>query len=90
MIPRLELSGPELDRAVEILHRYLEDKSKIVKTMSLQALADLAEQDSNLVPQVIELLAEMTQTGSPAMKSRSRKLLAKLKSQSGMRVRPKF
>ena len=82
MIPRLELSREELGRVVEILRNYLDDQSNIVKTMSMQALADLAEQDSTLLPQVIELLEELSLTGSPAMKNRGRKLLAKLKSSS--------
>ncbi|MFQ5812528.1 MAG: hypothetical protein ACE5I2_04980 [Anaerolineae bacterium] len=78
MVPRLELSQEEQAVVVEILLNYLNDKSKIVKTFSMQALADLAEQDANLRSQVIPLLEELTRTGSPAMKSRGRKLLEKL------------
>jgi len=78
MIPRLELSEEERAVVVEILLDYLNDKSKIVKTFSMQALADLAEQDAGLRSQVIQLLEELTRTGSPAMKSRGRKLLDKL------------
>ncbi len=78
MVPRLELSEEERAVVVEILLDYLHDKSKIVKTFSMQALADLAEQDASLRSQVIQLLEELTRTGSPAMKSRGRKLLEKL------------
>ncbi len=78
MIPRLELSEDEQAVVVEILLGYLSDKSKIVKTFSMQALANLAEQDAGLRSQVIPLLEELTRTGSPAMKSRGRKLLGKL------------
>ena len=78
MIPRLELSEEERAVVVEILLGYLNDKSKIVKTFSMQALADLAEQDASLRSQVIPLLEEFTRTGSPSMKSRGRKLLEKL------------
>ena len=78
MFPRLELSGEERAVAVEILLDYLNDKSKIVKTFSMQALADFAERDADLRPKVIQLLEELTTTGSPAMKSRGRKLLEKL------------
>jgi hypothetical protein len=63
---------------VDILLGYLEDKSKIVKTFSMQALADLAETDLELRRQVIPLLAGLVESGSPAMKSRDRKLLRKL------------
>ena len=78
MVPRLELSEEERGVVVEILLGYLSDKSKIVKTFSMQALADLAEQDASLRSQVIPLLEELTRTGSPATKSRGRKLLARL------------
>jgi hypothetical protein len=79
MFPRLELSKEEQAVVVEILLDYLNDKSKIVKTFSMQALADFAERDASLRPKVIQLLEELTTTGSPAMKSRGRKLLEKLK-----------
>jgi hypothetical protein len=78
MVPRLELSEEERAVAVEILLDYLNDKSKIVKTFSMQALADFAERDADLRPKVIQLLEELTTTGSPAMKSRGRKLMEKL------------
>lgn len=79
MFSRLELNGDDRKAVLEILLGYLQDESKIVKTFSMQALADLAVGDVNLRPQVIDLLKEITGTGSPAMKSRGRKLLEKLK-----------
>ena len=78
MLPRLELDDRERRLAVEVLMSYLEDKSSIVRTFAMQALADLAEQDAGLRPQVIELLRDLTLRGTPAMQSRGRKLLAKL------------
>jgi HEAT repeat protein len=78
MIPRLELNEGETEQAVEILRGYLNDKSKIVKTMSLQALADLAGQRPQLSPEVVALLKEAVETGSPAMRSRGKKLLTRL------------
>ena len=78
MVPRLELGDEERAVVVEILLDYLNDQSKIVKTFSMQALADLAEQDAGLGSQVIPVLEELTRTGSPAMRSRGRKLLEKL------------
>ena len=76
---RLELTRAERRAAVGILTGYLEDKSKIVKTFSMQALADIAEQDAGLKPAIMAQLEFLTETGSPAMKSRGRKLLARLK-----------
>lgn len=79
MLPRLNLDGQENEVLVAILMGYLRDQSKIVKTCSMQALADLAEQDTHLCPKVINILEDLTKTGSPAMKNRGKKLLAKLK-----------
>ena len=80
MLPRLDLDGDEHRAVVGILLGYLEDQSKIVKTFSMQALADLAETDLELRHQVIPLLEDLVETGSPAMRSRGRKLLRKLSS----------
>lgn len=78
MFPRLESSKEERAAMVQILLDHLNDKSNIVKTFSVQALADFAEKDASLCPQVIELLEKFAKTGSPAMKSRARKLLKRL------------
>lgn len=78
MLSRLEMSDEERALAVEILLGYLNDDSKIVKTFSMQTLADFAERDPNLRPQVMSLLKQLAETGSPAMKSRGRKLLGRL------------
>ena len=78
MLPRLELDAEERRAALETLLGYLNDKSKIVKTFSMQALADLAEKDAALRPQLVSVLEELTRRGSPAMKSRGQKLSEKL------------
>jgi type I restriction enzyme M protein len=58
----------------------VEDGSSIVKTCALQALADLAVDDSSIRPGVMEILRQSTRKGTPAMKARSRKLLLHLDS----------
>lgn len=78
LIPRLPLNGDERRQAVEILFRFLEDDSRIVKTEAMQALAELAQQDAELVPKILPVIRRLTETGSPAMKSRGRKLLSRL------------
>jgi hypothetical protein len=77
MLPRLRMSPHERDTASSILFGYLEDKSSIVRTFSMQGLADLAMEDVRLRKRVIPLLEFLTATGSPAMRSRGRKLLAR-------------
>ncbi|HEV2690352.1 MAG TPA: hypothetical protein VGV35_17470 [Bryobacteraceae bacterium] len=78
MLPRLTLTSAEEKRAVEILVEYLDDDSRIVKTFSMQALADLALRNRQLLPLVIPIVERCTHSGSPAMTSRGRKLLKKL------------
>ena len=78
MIPRLALNSRERQLVVASLHIYLEDRSSIVKTFALEALAGLARDEPGLQGDVIEVLREATRTGTPAMKARSRKLLLQL------------
>ena len=78
MIPRLEVTSQERSHAVALLTQFLGDRSKIVQTFALQALADLAEQDPSLLPRVIEIIQEATASGSPAVRSRGRRLLSEL------------
>jgi hypothetical protein len=82
LLPRLQATPAERADMVDILLGYLKDRSKIVQTFSLQALADFAAQDAGLRPRVVKLLEAYLETGSPAVKSRCRKLLKKLKRQS--------
>jgi len=79
LVTRLELSKPEGERAAAALHRYLEDRSSIVKTFALQGLADLARQGSHLREPARQALEESLRTGTAAMKARARKLLKELK-----------
>jgi hypothetical protein len=79
IIPRLRLTPRERDHAVSILFDYLEDKSSIVKTFAMQALADLAQNDSRLRKRILPIVEFLTASGSPAMRARGRKLLATLK-----------
>ncbi len=78
MFPRLQANQEERAAMVAILLNYLGDKSKIVKTLAMQALADLAEHDAGLRQMVISVLEEQTSSGSPAMRSRGSKLIQQL------------
>jgi len=77
LLPRLKLTPAERETAVAILTGYLADESSIVKTFSIQALADLAEQDESLLGQVLPIIERLSRTGTPAMRSRSRRILAR-------------
>jgi hypothetical protein len=79
MLPRLKLDRRELRQTEAILLSYLKDKSRIVQTFALQALADLSVDDSGLRPRVMALIGDLQRTGSPAVRARARKLLRVLK-----------
>ena len=78
MLPRIKLTKAERKRVFELLLTYLEDKSRIVKTSTMQALAEVAIQDNSYLIKVQELLKNLTKEGSPAMKARGKKLLLSL------------
>lgn len=77
MIPRLSLTARERAWAATLLRTYLNDGSSIVKTLAMQGLADLASADYDLLPATIRLLVRLTRDGTPAMRARGRKLLAR-------------
>lgn len=78
MVPRVPLNATERQLAISALNTYLEDRSSIVKTFALQGLADLAQSDPDVRPEVKDILREATRNGTPAMKARGRKLLLRL------------
>lgn len=78
LIGRLEWTPEQQERAVRLLYHYLQARSRIVVTFSLQALADLAQRDPDLMEQVRPLLSELAVTSSGAVRSRAARLLAEL------------
>ena len=78
MLPRLELSRRDRVIIEVIFRRYLNDRSRIVKTFAMQGLADLAMQNPQLRASTRRLISSLMRTGSPAMRSRGRKLLVQL------------
>ena len=82
MIPRLELTHRETAAATEIFFEYLKDKSKIVVTFAMQALADLAIKEPVISTRVIRAVEKLTRTGSPAIQSRGKKLSMQFKNYS--------
>lgn len=79
MLPRLELAPAKRKKAYTILEAYLRDESRIVKTFAMQALVDLAENDAPQRARVRRRIETLMRTGSPAMKARGRKLVARMK-----------
>jgi hypothetical protein len=78
ILPRLILTTMERKKVFALLLDYLNDKSRIVKTFTMQALADIALQDNAYLDEVQDIWSQLTKIGNPAMKSRGKKLLLKL------------
>ncbi len=68
----------ERGQVYELMQSFLEDESSIVKTFAMQALTDIAMQDSSYVNRVRNQVKRLMEEGSPAMKSRGNKLLVVL------------
>lgn len=75
MLPRLELNRSEMGKVMALLLGWTTERSSIVKTMSMQALADIALHDTVLLPEVRRHIEELCAIGTPAMKARGKKLL---------------
>jgi hypothetical protein len=74
MLPRLLLTRSERLRGAVLLRDYLRDESVIVRTMAIQALADLAGRTPELRGEVRRLLARAARLGAPAVRARARRL----------------
>lgn len=78
ILPRLNLTKLEREKVYKLMHEYLNDKSSIVRTFAMQALTDIALQENKYINEVRRLIEDLMRNGSPAMKSRGKKLLTVL------------
>ena len=78
ILPRFNLTKNERKKVYDLMLTFLKDQSRIVKTFAMQALTDLAVQDSSYIDQVRKLVKRLMKNGTPAMKSRGKKLLITL------------
>lgn len=80
MFSYLKIDNIERDQIVDILISYINaSESKIVITFSLQTLADLAEKDKEIQHRVLKIIERTIDNASPAITSRGKKLIKKLK-----------
>jgi len=80
-ISRIQWNTKERQAILTLLDEYLQDKSSIVRTFSMQAMADIASQDAKLRKSITKKLEHLTESGTPAMKSRGKKLLLRFQKQ---------
>ena len=79
IVPRLTCNESEENEIIESLKKYLLHKSKIVQVSAMESLAVIAERNNSILNEVVEIIVVHKATGSPAVQSRSRKLLKRLK-----------
>lgn len=80
LLPRLDLAGDDVDRAVSILEGFLDDESRIVQVNAMSALADVAAAHPRFRDGVRERIATLVEGGSPSVQARGKKLLEGLES----------
>ena len=85
LMGRLPLTVAEARRVAAFLEPWLEDSSSIIKTAALQGLADMARMDPSLLPGVLDVLRIRGRSGTPAMRARTRHLLAALEPEQDRR-----
>lgn len=78
ILPRLPLTPAERDAATSALVGYARDRSAIVRTCALQALADFAASDARFRPLAREQAEAALTSESAAVRNRARKLLPRL------------
>lgn len=82
LLARLPLTEAEEMIVVNLLLGYTNDRSSIVKTMSMQALTDIALRNHRLLPEIKQHIEELSVIGTPAMRARSKKLIKSLEKES--------
>lgn len=75
----LKLTPQDIDLLKDMLRDFMYSESSIVKTFSLQLLVDFAAADESLRPEIMPLLWDALERGTPAMRARARKLIKKYK-----------
>ena len=75
VVGRLPLKGADKALAVELMFERLRDRSGLNRTMAMQALMDLSEEDAKLRARVLPVVREALDGGTAAMRARARKLL---------------
>jgi hypothetical protein len=75
IVTQMKLTRPECSRVAGVLTGWLDDRSSIVKTCAMQGLAELTLQDPTMKDEVLDLIRELTRSGTPAMRARGRHLI---------------
>jgi len=75
ILTRMDLSAEEIVDLADVFTRWFRRAdSRILRTSALQAMADLAHKDANLVDEALEMVQVALDSTIPALKARARKL----------------
>lgn len=85
MLPRLDLTRTQRKSVVRMFTAYLRDESRIVQTFALQGLYDLSAPDPALRKEVRAIIGAHVESGSAAVRTRARRLIAELKRRRALR-----
>jgi hypothetical protein len=77
IMPRLNLTKWERERAFSIIEGYLTSQSAIVQACSLECLYDLGEKDTTLRKKAVEYLQQGLASSFKAVRARSQKILSR-------------
>ncbi len=77
IIPRLKLDYKEIKGAIAFFKNNLNDKSKIVKAWSLDALYELSKIEAKIGPEVLKLLQSALEDEAASVRARARNILKK-------------
>lgn len=79
MLPRMKFRVKERRAVVAVLWDYVKDRSAIVRSFALQALADFSHGDPLLHDAVLHQARKTARSGSPAERVRARRILTAFK-----------
>jgi HEAT repeat protein len=77
-LPLLSWAPTERKRVLEILLRDAEHPQKFVRAWAVDSLASLAEEDNTLLPPLHRCLRKLERSGSKALRSRARQIVARM------------
>ena len=78
IVPRLKYTEDEEKSILKSLKKYLTHRRKIVRVSAMESLVNFAERNNFILNEVVEIINEQMINGSPAIKSRGRKLLQRI------------
>ncbi|MGV8026322.1 MAG: hypothetical protein AB2L18_07190 [Anaerolineaceae bacterium] len=78
ILPRLQLTKPEIFKTYQMIEKYLVSSSAIVKAFTYQCFFELTLQEPDLLPQTRKYLENGMECPTKAVQSRCRKLLKEI------------